>query len=137
MKEKILKRILDLNVEYLEEMRAEGAWMGHAYATAYLAGLRTRIIELAKEIQSLYKNREDIFREAGHIAFILEDDYDALITKVYQAKDFTHRDREIVAEALSSAFVNNLDRVFDDFRYIYEQLSGKRYNPALEAAMTA
>lgn len=44
--------------------------------------------------------------------------------------------KRIIAEALSSDFVNNLDWVFDDFKYIYEQLSGKRYNPVLEAAMT-
>lgn len=126
MSQKIYSEIVDLYTEYINEILAEGAWCAHAYATEYLSDLRKRMTDLAKKIKKEYTGkRKEIEQTASHILFKLSTDYDELINKIYN-KDFSEEDRYEIADALNDAFKKQMEEAFDDFSYIYEQLSGKK-----------
>ncbi len=131
-----ITKIIDLHVEFICEMQAEGAWCGHAYATEYFGDLRSRMIELAKEIKEENDGkRKSVSECASHILFTLSTDYDGLITKLYQNAVFPEQDRNAIAEALNDAFKNKMEEAFGGFSYVCEQLSGKRYGPMIEKAL--
>ena len=129
----MLDQILSLHVEYTNEIMAEGAWCGHAYATEYFADLRNRMINVAKQLKES-RNR-DIVTIAEHILFILATDYDKLVTKTYENESFDEWDKRQIAEALSNTFIDRVEEAFKEFSVIYEKLSGKAYEAAIEAAM--
>ncbi len=135
--ENTLKNIVSMHVEFIYEMQAEGAWCGHVYATEYFSDLRARIISTAQEIKDKYAKNQGINYCASHILFVMDTDYDALITKIYQNNSFSEWDRHSISEALNETFKDKLEDVFDDFSTIYEKLSGQEYKAVIENAVNA
>lgn len=86
--------------EYINEMMAEGAWCGHAYATAYLRDMQGKAINLLVEISSTRwgkARKYDLERAIGQI----KPDYDGYITELYSA-NLPHREQ--MAELINDAF---------------------------------
>ncbi len=114
---------------YEDEMMAEGAWSGHAYAADYLHDLRERFIEEFDKISKrylykggyFYKDNKmclstkemNIYDYAKHGKFVLSTDYAGLISKVYESKLDTE-DKDVIADALNDAFKNKMSEAVSD-----------------------
>ena len=111
--------IRELYEEYINEMMAEGAWCGHAYATEYFADFRQRAIELLNA--DAIKETET----AKRALFTLRTDYNELITKVYQNEKFTSEEKEDIADGLNEMFKTRLADAMENIAEIYTKLTGK------------
>lgn len=95
-----MEKALTIIEEYINEMMAEGAWCGHAYATAYLRDIQDKTKDLLVEISSTRwgKAREyDLERAIGQ----MKPDYDGYITEMYNA-NLPHREQ--MAELVNDVF---------------------------------
>ena len=112
--------------KYEDEMIAEGAWSGHAYAPEYLSNIRNDLIAEFKRIADrysyekgfLYKDGKRcsefyIYNRATHGKWILEDDYNALISEIY-SMDIPTEKKYIIADALNDAFKAKLQVAIED-----------------------
>ena len=134
METELYEKVIDLNVKYINEMMAEGAWCGHVYATEYFSDIRENIIKISEEIMKKY-NRNDIKYLTSHISFCLSTDYDELITKIYRDDNFSEREKYEIADALNDTFKDKLEQAFSDFECVYEKLTGRNYKEVLEATL--
>lgn len=131
----VIDTILDLHRRFAYEMAAESTWSGHAYATEYFSLLRTRIIDTAKDIEEAYSS--EIKEAASKIEDEMKTDYDALISKVFDNNTFASWDKRQIAAALNSAFIDKLEIVFSIFSFIYEKITGKKYDECFEQYMNS
>lgn len=115
---------------YQDEMIAEGAWSGHTYAAEYLANIKADLISALTEIVNrysyergyLYKdgqmcnsaNEKSIWDNAKHGLFLLENDYQELITEVYNIDSLTSDKKHIIAESLDNDFRTKLQEAVED-----------------------
>ena len=130
LKEQILKELMEIEMEYYNEMLAEGAWCGHTYATEYFSKLRQRALELINVCLVQYKDCT-VPLQAAH--FKLSVDYDELIAKVYKL-DWEERDSiHIIAEALNDKFKDMLASSMGDLAEFFSLLSGKSFDEYFEA----
>lgn len=100
MKKGLISTGLAVIEEGVEEMMAEGAWCGHAYATAYLRGIQDKTKDLLVEISSTRWGKARECDLKGVIRQI-NSDYDGYITELYSA-GLPHRDQ--IAEIINDAF---------------------------------
>ncbi len=104
-----MEDILDLYEEYCEEMSAQGAWSGHAYAATYFSNLRAKLIKALNALSNEHAKRA---------MFQISDDYDELITLIYKSEIESPK-KELIADALDQAFLNKLDNCFQELNEQY------------------
>jgi len=130
-KEQLCEKILEMEVEYYNEMMAEGAWGGHAYAPEYFKGFRDCLITLVADLREVMGESYLI----SSCSFALSTDYDQLISKVYNREIFTVEETEDIADALSAAFKNKMDKVMGNLAELYTKLSGRAFEKDFESAL--
>ena len=128
-----LKKLIEL---YEDEMIAEGAWRGHAYASDYLHDIRRKLIEEFERISKRYSYKDGYFYKgnkmclsttemhiydyAKHGKFVLSTDYADLIDKIYKSKMDTE-DKYAIADSLDDAFKEKLAQAIGDAEDIIAQ----------------
>lgn len=128
-KEQLCEKILEMEVEYYNEIMAEGAWSGHVYAPEYFKGFRDRLIVLISDIREVLGESYLV----NSCVFELSMDYDLLISKVYNCDIFTMVELEDIADALNAAFKNKMDKVMGNLAEIYAKLSGRTFEKDFES----
>lgn len=128
MPEEFYKKVISLYLRYWNEMCAEGAWMGHAYATEYLAD----ICEKARDLLREYLEYEPHFYDAQDALFKSSLDFDGMIKKVYASDNFTESEIYSLADIINQAFKDRLQACFDVLESIYSEGTGEDFDYAME-----
>ncbi len=101
MEIKILKeKAIDIIEEYINEMIAEAAWSGHAYATEYLRDIQTRTIALLMEILDTNWGNERKY-DIERVIREIKPDFDSYISELYGA-GIPHREQ--IADIINDSF---------------------------------
>ncbi len=124
----MLDKLKETYFKYVDEMIAQGAWCGHAYAPDYLSDITNEVISILKEIGKKEIDTYGIIQAC----FKLDISHGNLITKVIQAENMNEDERFAIADIINEDFLERLANAFTALSDYYEKKTGMSLKKAYE-----
>lgn len=107
---------------YQNKLQAQEIRACNFYASEYYKDILPETKSLLE--RALLEVSEGFHYDIKYSLFVLNIDYDGMISKVYASGDFTLKEKEYIALSLDDMFKYHFENAFDVLSLIYEKYEG-------------